>query len=289
MRSEAVLWQNRHIKNESVLRHNCRVKKYPNGTVHVTIFKRNVFLEDGWEPVSDEAKSEQGSKQYNLLDPREDNMRRAKGKIFDIALSNDWSYMITLTLDKNKIDRYDSKAIIRPFSKWLNNMVSRKGLKYLIVPELHEDGAIHFHGLVNDALTFVDSDTVKVSDRKKPIKRSTAKAYGYDLSSPEVRTVFNIKEYNLGYSTAVLIDDNVNAVSKYMTKYTCKNFKKIFGQTFFAGGDINRHLPEYCCDLHFDYVDVEEFKLPENLGSVKYLLLDEHVFDLLKTEWELNL
>lgn len=303
------------MRTEAVLRHNCRVKKYPNGMVHITVFKRNVFLDEGWEDIERDERlsekdtgfqfivtddgfklikkeaTEQGSneeqKQYNLFDPRDDNMRRAKGKIFDIALSNNWNYMVTLTLDDEKIDRYDPKAIIKPFSKWLSNMVARRGLNYLIVPELHEDGAIHFHGLINDALDLVDSGTVKVPDRKKPIKISTAKAYGYDLSSPEVRTVYNITNYKLGYSTAIHIDNNVEAVSKYMTKYTCKNFKKIFGQSFFAGGDINRELPEYCCDLHYDFVDVDEFKLPENLGSVKYLLLNEEVFELLRKDWNL--
>lgn len=281
--------------------------------VHVTIFKKNIFIEDGWQDVDydymiynqdtgyeyvltdngyeliKKEDPEQGSKQYNLFDPREDNMRRAKGKIFDVALSNDWNYMVTLTLDKDKIDRYDPKAVIRPFSKWLNNMVSRKGLKYLIVPELHEDGAIHFHGLINEALDLVDSGNVTVPDRKKPIKRSTAKKYGYDFSDPRIRTVYNIVNYNLGFSTAVKIDNNVEAVSKYMTKYTCKNFQKIFGQSFFAGGGVNRELPSYTCDLHYDFVDVDEFKLPENLVSVKYLLLDEKVFELLRSDWELNL
>lgn len=296
------------MRYEGSLKHNCRVKKYPNGMVHITVFNRDVFLEEGWESIdSDEllynrdtglelvwnedgsfsiVKIEKEPKQYNLFDPREDNIRRSKGKIFDIALSNDWNYMLTLTLDNNKIDRYDPKAIIRPFSKWLNNMVSRKGLNYLIVPELHEDGAIHFHGLINDALDLSDSGTVKVPDREKPIRRSTARAYGYDLSDPNIRPVYNVDNYHLGFSTAVPIDNNVEAVSKYMTKYTLKNFKKIFGQTFFAGGDINRELPNYCCDLHFNFVDVDKFSLPDNLGSVKYLLLEESVFELLRKEWE---
>lgn len=292
--------------NHDLIKHNCRVKIYPNGKVHLTCFSRNIFVEDGYVPAFED-ESEQGSngykfvihddgtfelikedkekREYNTDNPRDDNMRRAKGKIFDIALSNEWSYMVTLTLDAGKIDRYNPKEIIRPFSKWLNNMVSRKGLNYLIVPELHEDGAIHFHGLINDTLDFVDSGTVKVPDRKKPIKISTAKSYGYDLAHPDVRTVYNIKNYHLGFSTAVKIDNNVEAVSKYMTKYTCKNFQKIFGQSFFAGGNINRELPSYLIDLKYQYIDGEEFFLPENLGSVKYLLVDENIFDLLLKDW----
>lgn len=195
--------------------------------------------------------------------------------------------MLTLTLDKDKIDRFDSKAVIKPFSAWLRNMTYRKGLKYLIVPELHEKGGIHFHGLMNDVLDLVDSGTVKVPDYDKPIKIETALSRGYDLSAPDVRTVFNVKNYHLGFSTAVKIDNNVEAVSKYMTKYTCKNFQKIFGQSFFAGGDINRDLPSDTFDFNFHNVDAEIFYLPDGLGAVKYILVDEDVFEVLKKEWSI--
>lgn len=293
------------MKSEALCKHNCKVKKYPNGKVHITCFGKDIFRDDFYELSEENKQIETGyklvwnddgtfsivkvekNKVYNTSNPRDDNMRRAKGKIFDIALSNEWSYMVTLTLDKDKIDRYDSKAVIKPFSKWLNNMVSRKGLKYLIVPELHEDGAIHFHGLINDSLTFVDSGTVKVPSKtfNKPLKKSTAKSYGYSLSDPNVRTVYNISEYKLGFSTAVHIDNNVESVSKYMTKYTCKNFQKIFGQSFFAGGVINRTLPSTNFDFNYHAFPGDEYQLPEGLGTVKYLLIDEDTFNNSLSDW----
>lgn len=286
--------------------HNTRIKKYPNGKVHITVFSKDVYTRDGWEPSEDKlpdstgyelvwnddgtfsiVKIDKDKKKYNLQDPRSDSMRRAKGKIFDIALSNEWSYMVTLTLDKDKIDRFDSKAIIKPFSAWLRNMTYRKGLKYLIVPELHEDGAIHFHGLMNDVLDIEWNNMVKIPTYKDPIKLDTAKLYGYSLEDEDVRKVYNIKNWHLGWSTAIHIDDNVEAVSKYMTKYTCKNFQKIFGQSFFAGGDINRELPSDTFDFNFHNVDAETFYLPDGLGAVKYILVDEDVFDVLKKEWSI--
>lgn len=256
--------------------HNTKVKVYPNGRYHVTCFTRDIF-NDGWEDIRPKYKREK--QVYDLLNPRDDSMKRAKGKIFDIALSNSWDYMVTLTLDGSKIDRYNTKEIIKPFCIWLNNMVKRKGLKYLIVPEYHEDGAIHFHGLINDSLDLSDSGTVKVPDRKKPIKIATAKKYGYDLNSDEVRTVWNIDNYKLGFSTAVHIDDNVEAVSKYMTKYTCKNFQKIFGQSFFAGGGVRREPDTFYLDIPYNrFLTGNEYKLPENLGAVKYAVLTEETF-----------
>lgn len=276
----------------SWMKYNCKVKIYPDGHVHLTTFSRNIFT-DGDENLLPEdvlermyamqelEDEEKPAKEYDTNNTRLDSLRRAKGKIFDVALSNDWTYMITLTLDKEKVeDRYDPKAVVKPFKMWLNNMVKRRGLKYLIVPELHEDGGIHFHGLINDSLTMTWDDMVMIPTYDKPIKLSTAERNGYKLGDENVRKVYNIAEYKLGFSTAVKIDDNVEAVSKYMTKYTCKNFQKIFGKTFFAGGGINRDIPTRYIHLDFDFVPEQTFRLPAGLGSVKYSVLDENLFNL---------
>lgn len=275
------------LKTEKQVKHNTKIKVYPDGRLHLTCFTRDVFRDDGWEYIyDDEIKETSEHVEYDTSNTRSDSLKRSKGKIFDIALSNEWDYMITLTLDAKRIDRYDPKEIIMPFRKWLNNMVFRYGMKYLIVPEYHEDGAIHFHGLVkssDDSLKLVDSGTVKVPNIKKPIKVSTAKRK--KIPPSEWRTVFNLQSYTLGYSSAVRIDNNVEAVSKYMTKYTCKNFQKIFGKSFFAGGGVNRELPTFFLDVPYVRLEAEEFRLPDNLGAVKYLTLDQSTFDLLLKEW----
>ncbi|MBQ8029553.1 MAG: hypothetical protein IJ262_09160 [Clostridia bacterium] len=228
--------------SSAVAKCNTKIKVYPNGKLHITSFSRNIF-NTGFEDIRIKENSETEAKLYDTSNPRDDNMKRAKAKIFDIALSNEWSYMITLTLDDNRIDRYNTEKIIKPFRQWLNNMVKRKNLKYLIVPEFHKDGAIHFHGLINDSLDLVFSETYIIPELKKPCKLEIVKKYGYDVSDEKVREVMNISNWKLGFSSAVKIDNNVEAVSKYMTKYTCKNFQKIFGQSFFAGGGVNRDLP----------------------------------------------
>lgn len=247
---------------------NTQLKFYPTGKVKITCFSREIY-NDGWEDNREKDKKEKSF--YDLNNPREDSLKRAKGKIFDIALANEWKYMVTLTLDKEKIDRYDKDIIIKPLRKWLDNQVQRRGLKYLIVPEKHQDGAIHFHGLINDTLTLTDSGTFKLPQCKKPVKASTVAKYN---AAAEARIVYNIKQWGLGFSTAVEIDNNVEAVSAYMTKYTCKDFQKIFGQSFFAGGGVNRELPSVICDIPFNRVVAKSFALPENLGEVKYLIID---------------
>ena len=50
------------------------------------------------------------------------NVARAKTKINELALCNPWSWFVTLTIDKDKYDRYDLKTYYKHFSQFLNNL-----------------------------------------------------------------------------------------------------------------------------------------------------------------------
>lgn len=79
------------------------------------------------------------------------NISRALTTCRNIALSNEWDYFITLTLDPKKYDRYD----LQKFHKDLSGFFKRINRKfnchvvYLLVPESHKDGAWHIHGLIS--------------------------------------------------------------------------------------------------------------------------------------------
>lgn len=289
------------LKPEVQVKFNTKIKILPDGGVRLTCFSKPVFIDEGYELIRKEELPEYHTVcyhemcfdeilwgrllKYNTSDPRNDNLRVSRGKVFEIAYANcfDWRYMITLTLSADRIDRYNAKKIVEPFKKWLNNMTVRKGLMYLIVPELHEDGAIHFHGLINGALDLTQSDTWKIPIREKPVRTAKALKFGYKLDTPDCRPVYNIDNYNFGWSTAVVIDNNYEAICNYVTKYMCKDFKKIFGKTYFAGGGVKRQLLTNVMDLNFRNVPAEPISLPDNLGMVKYLKTDtQHLEQLLK-------
>lgn len=262
-------------KTKNLISHNCKAKYLPNGKTLLTIFNKDIFIDDGWEC----ARPPRGENErtYVLDNPRSDNVRRAKNSVFEIAAANEWEYMVTLTLDGSKIDRYDRKEIIRPFTKWLQNSTARKGLMYVIVPELHEDGAVHFHGLTNGGLDLADSGTVKAKGKKKPIKRETARRYGLDPA--ELITVYNVDNFPLGYSTAIPLDGNREAVARYMTKYITKDFSKIFGKSYFAGGkELKRKLPFSLHDVKYADWGGREYEVPE-VGKVKYIQIDTEEFN----------
>ena len=65
----------------------------------------------------------------------------------DIAFCNRFDYFLTWTLDPKLIDRYDPEIVGKKVRSFLTNASNRKGFQYIVVPELHKDGAIHLHGL----------------------------------------------------------------------------------------------------------------------------------------------
>ena len=148
-----------------------------------------------------------------------ESQRRAVRRCRDIGTCNpDLDIFVTLTLDREKIDRYDYAQIIRVLNVWLDNRVRRNGLKYLIVPELHKDGAIHFHGLFNDVL-----------DRRP----AGVKHHG--------KWVYNLPDWTLGFTTAQRVTgpDCSRKVAEYVLKYITKSAGKIGGRFYLHGGRLD--------------------------------------------------
>lgn len=277
--------------HKSEIVRNAKVKFTRDGLCKVTCFSRPVYHLEGFEvnerserafilQSADKSPSQNGEGERK----RTDSLKRAKDKVFEIVSCNDWDYMVTFTLDKKKVDRYNPSEVQKRFSAWIYNCAKRKGLIALIVPELHEDGAIHFHGLINNALNMTFSGTYKVKGDKHPIKLSTLRKKGKTPQDSDVKEVFNVDEYKLGFSTAIKLTGNgfdeayeelsesISRVAYYMTKYCTKDLDKIFGSYYMAVGKLQREMPYIICDL-----DIEDLKrcgrvvdLPNNLGQICY-------------------
>lgn len=178
------------------------------------------------------------------------SLRRARGKLLDLILSNDFDCFCTLTLDGEKIARDDYSAVIKRLNVYLDNRVRRNGLIYVGVPELHKKGGIHFHFLCNSAaLKLVDSGTVSCKGHAKPIKVSTADRL--HVPADERRTVYNIADWSLGFTTAIMTYGSRNAVAAYVGKYLTKDFdrdklpQKIGGRWYYSGGNLARPVCSY--------------------------------------------
>lgn len=158
-------------------------------------------------------------------------MSRAKSAIFELALCNEWDYFFTVTIDKQKYDRYDLEKYHKAFSQWIQNYNKKHELKlkYLAIPEQHEDGAWHEHGFIMGLPT--EHLTAFTLEEKLP------KYIRQKIESGI--PVYNWKPYaeKFGFCDFEEIR-NHEAVSRYVTKYITKDLSK-------SVTEMNAHL-YYC-------------------------------------------
>lgn len=248
--------------------YNTKVKIYPNGQKKITVFSKAVFNPENWEEVEKVVTDRYGntnilsnnlqitslySRDYTETGNRLDSLKRGKEKVFDIAFINLdlWKYMITFTLDKEKIDRFDTGKILPKFQQWLKDSSKRKGLNYLLVAEYHKDGAIHFHGLLSDGLNYKDSGLIDSFNRP----------------------IYDVLDYPFGFARAVPIDEGTQEMCcKYITKYFTKDFQKIFGKFYWCGGKkIQRNCFVEYYNSDFNEYIAQSFDVPNANMQVKYL------------------
>ena len=205
---------------------------------------------------------------YIMHDKEEESLRisysRTKRKIFDMVKSNNWEWFFTLTFNPDKVDSFNFDMVTIKLSKWLNNM--RRvcpNMKYVVVPELHESGRWHFHGV------FADVENMVFVDSEKRDKKG--------------RIIYNVGSYRLGFSTATKIDD-VSKTSSYLTKYITKEMCDVTGGKKRYWRSRNVQLPEVI-DLMIEnpYSLIEEYKeeitrKSEIEGYVKVTYLDMPIY-----------
>lgn len=145
------------------------------------------------------------------------NISRAKARIFELAMCNDFTYFCTFTQNKKIRDRFDLDLFRKDFSQFVRNLNRGRNekIKYLLIPEQHKNGAWHMHGLLSGLIIDKDLKSFKKSDYiPKRLKDMIDKG----------QVVYNWKSYQqrFGYFTCTPIN-NINACSKYLTKYITKD------------------------------------------------------------------
>lgn len=177
------------------------------------------------KPCSDAAKSST-AKDIDPLSAGEPNAanfdrsrRRARAKVRDLALSNRFAWFVTLTLDPAKVNRYDLSSFQRVLTRWLDNAVRRRGLQYILVPERHKDGAIHFHGFFSDAAMDM-------------VSSGHTDAAGHP--------VFNCQAWPYGFTACIRIYGNYAQAVSYVCKYIGKQGEKPGGRWYYSGGGLQQ-------------------------------------------------
>ena len=228
---------------------NARKKIYPDEQILQVCNKAIFPVEKGKstqenppaDEIDDEKNEANGTDETDETDETEkcadverakyESRKRAEAAIRDIAKCNKFEYMMTLTLDSKKIDRYSPNEIMKKLRPWLSNMSQRKGFQYLLIPEYHKIKkgenvpAIHFHGLcilgeVEIVPSIDEKGNQRVDDAERPI--------------------FNMADWPYGWSTVVPLDEEYGKAVRYVIKYVGKQKEKIFGKYYFASRNLQK-------------------------------------------------
>ena len=149
----------------------------------------------------------------------EASLSRTKAAIFELALCNDWEWFVTLTLNPEYHDRKDLNNYKKKLSTWIKNYnrAHKTNIKYLLIPENHQDGSWHMHGLM---MGLPEEQLHEFTEQEKiPIKILIEIKRGYK--------VYNWPAYQktFGY-ISISKTRHIESVSKYITKYITKDLAK---------------------------------------------------------------
>lgn len=237
--------------------YNFKVWNYGNGKKQIRIYNNSIRtdFEREKEEIEDDEDLEYNpfTGNYEKVERMADAERsqivsnnRAKQKIYELARSNEWEYFLTLTFAQ---DRYNYDLLTEKLRNWINRTKKNyaPGMKYIFVPELHKDGALHFHGIVANIgnLPLVDSGR---KDKNGNI-------------------IYNIDCYKMGFTTATKVTDS-GRVASYMTKYITKDLISYSKgkKKYWA----SKNLTKPCItDYHLENEDIQDF-LFRNMDIITY-------------------
>lgn len=243
-------------------KYNFRLKLYPTSDggwypAEEMCCETHIFNPDGLE--AREPVDRSGSAPTSPAEKLERSRARAKAKVFDLIMCNEFQWFVTLTLSPDMVgDRTDYKDIVHKLNVWLANRVQRNGLYYIGVCEKHKRGGLHFHFLTNDTICTVESGTYIRPSGGRPVKPATVFRSGFRLE--DCRTVYNVPDWRLGFTTSIRTYGARGAVANYIGKYITKG-EKVGGRWYFSGGELTR--PRYV----YSNVDVDDFEQDFSLDT----------------------
>lgn len=240
---------------------NVRIKAYPDGTRNILVANAEVW--NAPPPVEGQTAPRDASRTPAQQAKRDAAnaaraMSRARQRVRDICLCSAMDVFVTLTLDKEKISRYDPVEVVRKTRKWLDNGVSRGLLRcYCVVPELHKDGAVHWHGLFRlGTMSLVDSGTVAGIYEKPARPRSAAQRAEWMAAGGHV--VYNLPAWPYGFSTALQLYGEYRRAVGYVCKYIGKGEGKVGGRWYYSGGEKGEPDVTYICAEREVFVKARE-------------------------------
>lgn len=241
--------------------YNTKIKSYSNGEEKLTYHSYETFK---GLPTSNK-KSGVGSEEDREYQ-RYKNLYKSKQNIIDLAYENSldtlWEYFVTLTFNDKKVDAKNYDYVVEKLTNWLDT-IRRKNLnmQYILVPELHKSGRVHFHGIFKNVPNWVLKE---------------AKYKNGALIKKNNIQIYNLTNYKLGFTTVSKVQ-NMEAVSVYISKYMTKDLiDQDFKKRYWCSQGLKRPRIEYAyfdkekLDFYIDTHKVQDYKevVKENCSSI---------------------
>lgn len=178
------------------------------------LVRHNALRTKGIEDV------DQHARKGSVSDVKSDNnISRAKNRVFELALCNPWNIFLTFTLDPKKYNRNDLGKFRKDLSQFVRDYNKKYGLaiKYLLIPEEHKKGGWHMHGflmgLPDEHLRFFTLSEKLPKYIREKLKSGQA--------------VYEWEPYRkkFGFCDLEVVKDQF-AVSAYVTKYITKDLDR---------------------------------------------------------------
>lgn len=167
------------------------------------------------------------------------NICRARNKILEYVLCNDFVFFVTLTLSPAKYDRHNLPKFIKDLGNFIQNYNRRKNadIKYLLIPEEHQDGTWHMHGFIMglpyDRLELLELHGGRPFPPKIIVK--IQKGYlVYSFPEYEKRFGYNLFEPIRSKKASALY------MSKYLTKDISRNVKDLGNHLYYCSKGLKK-------------------------------------------------
>ncbi len=130
-----------------------RVYRYPlagqRAYKHIYFYGKRPFAEGGREQQEKDV-CKLNADAIREVARMQESLSRTKRTVRDLILCNKFDYFCTFTFDKGRVDRTNFGECRKKLTKLFDNYKQRfsPAFRYVVLPEFHADGAIHFHGVV---------------------------------------------------------------------------------------------------------------------------------------------
>lgn len=184
------------------------------------------------------------------------NVYRARNVIYELAYCNQWDWFFTGTIDGGKHDRTNLDTYRKKFSQMIRNYNRENylNIKYLIVPELHEDRKNwHVHGFLS-GLPVDYLKRFQLGDKMSSyIARKVKKG----------KELYNWERYQKSFGFCDLEpiashDGACKYVTKYISKALDRSVSDIGKHLFYASHGLERRQRVFLGDIPeriLDYIN----------------------------------